>query len=84
LIDEQERYLLSVRSMVMDYTQGGEAPLTPDASDRLRAEIIAEFPNHRNFMALDISLGLIQMVGPQAFLVGQPSGPRIAPLPAFL
>jgi glyoxylase-like metal-dependent hydrolase (beta-lactamase superfamily II) len=84
LIDEQERYLLTVRSMVMDYTQGGEAPLSSEASGRLRADIIAEFPEHRNPLALDISLGLIQLVGPQAFLVGQPTGTRIAPFPAFL
>jgi glyoxylase-like metal-dependent hydrolase (beta-lactamase superfamily II) len=84
LIDEQEHYLLTVRSMVMDYTQGGEAPLTPDASDRLRADIKAEFPTHRNEMALDISLSLIQYVGPQAFLTGQPNAARIAPMPVFL
>jgi len=84
LIDEQERYLLSVRSMVMDYTQGGEAPLTNEARDALRADIKAEFPEHRNDMALDISLSLVQMVGPQAFLVGQPSGRKPAPIPAFL
>jgi hypothetical protein len=35
-------------------------------------------------LQLDISLGLIQLVGPQAFLVGQPTGARIAPFPAFL
>jgi glyoxylase-like metal-dependent hydrolase (beta-lactamase superfamily II) len=84
LIDEQERYLLAVRSMVMDYTQGGEAALTPESSERLRVDIKAEFPRHRNELALDISLGLIQMLGPQAFLVGQPAGPRLAPAPAFL
>jgi glyoxylase-like metal-dependent hydrolase (beta-lactamase superfamily II) len=84
LIDEQEGYLLTVRSMVMEYTQGGEAPLTDEGSARLRADIKAAFPEHRNEMALDISLSLIQMVGPQAFLVGQPVGTRSAPVPAFL
>jgi hypothetical protein len=84
LIAEQEHYLLTVRTVVMDYTQGGETSLSDEARGRLRADIKAEFPEHGNEMALDISLSLIQMVGSQAFLVGQPTEARIASVPAFI
>jgi glyoxylase-like metal-dependent hydrolase (beta-lactamase superfamily II) len=83
LIDEQERYLLTMRSLVMDYTRGGEAPLTEEASARLRADIVGAFPEYRNLMAVDDNLGLIQMVGPQGFLQGHPAAMGAAPAPVF-
>jgi hypothetical protein len=42
------------------------------------------FPDHRNALPLDISLNLLQMVGPLAFLVGRPDGASAGRLPTFL
>jgi hypothetical protein len=42
------------------------------------------FPRHRNQIPLDISLNLIQMVGPMAFLTGRPDGATAARLPTFV
>lgn len=84
MIDAQERYLRAVARMVEDYCRGGEVPLTDEAKVKLRQDIINEFPQHRNHIPLDISLQLIQMVGPLAFLVGRPDGMSAARLPTFL
>ena len=84
MIDAQERYLTAVARMVEDYCRGGEVPLDDEAKAKLRQEIINEFPEHRNQIPLDISLNLIQMVGPMAFLTGRPDGATAARLPSFL
>lgn len=84
MIDAQERYLLAVARMVEDYCRGGEAPLTDEDKVKLRQDIINEFPQHRNHIPLDISLQLLQMLGPVAFLVGRPDGTTAARLPTFL
>ncbi len=84
MIDAQERYLLSVARMVEDYCRGGEAPLTDDDKVKLRQDIINEFPQYRNHIPLDISLQLLQMLGPVAFLIGRPDGATAARLPTFL
>ena len=51
---------------------------------KLRQDIRNEFPEHRNHIPLDISLQLLQMLGPLAFLVGRPDGATAARLPSFL
>ena len=84
MIDAQERYLRAVARMVEDYCRGGEAPLTDEAKAKLRQDIVNEFPAHRNYIPLDISLQLIQMLGPLAFLVGRPDGATAPRLPTFL
>jgi hypothetical protein len=84
MIDAQERYLRTVSSIVEDYCQGGETPLTDEAKAKLRQEIVNAFPSHRNHIALDISLQLLQMLGPLAFLAGRPDGATAARLPTFL
>ncbi len=84
MIDAQERYLLAVARMVEDYCRGGEAPLTDEDKVKLRQDIINEFPQHRNHIPLDISLQLLQILGPVAFLVGRPDGTTAARLPTFL
>ena len=84
MIDAQERYLRAVARMVQDYCRGGEIELTDEAKDKLRREIIDEFPDHRNHIPLDISLQLLQMLGPVAFLVGRPDGSTAPRLPSFL
>lgn len=84
MIDAQERYLRAVARMVENYCRGGEAPLTDEDKAKLRQDIINEFPEHRNHIPLDISLQLLQMLGPVAFLVGRPDGATAARLPTFL
>lgn len=84
MIDAQERYLRAVSRMVEDYCRGGEVSLTDEAKERLRQEIVNAFPEHRNHIALDISLQLLQMLGPLAFLSGRPDGATAARLPTFL
>jgi hypothetical protein len=42
------------------------------------------FPEHRNHIALDISLQLLQMLGPLAFLDGRPDGATAPRLPTFV
>jgi cyclase len=84
MIDAQERYLRSVARMVEDYCRGGETPLTDEAKTKLRQEIVNAFPEHRNQIPLDISLQLLQMLGPLAFLVGRPDATTAARLPSFL
>ena len=84
MIDAQERYLTAVSRMVEDYCRGGEVPLDDEAKAKLRQEIVNAFPEHRNQIPLDISLNLIQMVGPMAFLTGRPDGATAARLPTFL
>lgn len=84
MIDAQERYLLAVARMVEDYCRGGEAPLTDEDKVKLRQDIINEFPQHRNHIPLDISLQLLQILGPVAFLVGRPDSTTAARLPTFL
>ena len=73
MIDAQERYLRAVARMVEDYCRGGEIPLTDEAKDKLRQDIVNEFPEHRNHIPLDISLQLLQMLGPIAFLAAGPT-----------
>jgi len=82
LIDEWERYMTGIEKIVMDYTSRGEKPVTDEMKDRLRATILAEYPKRRNVMMLDISLELLQMVGPVAFLMGRPA--QTGPKPSFL
>jgi cyclase len=84
MIDAQERYLRTVSRIVEDYCRGGEVGLTDEAKDKLRQEIVNAFPEHRNHLALDISLQLLQMLGPLAFLTGRPDGATAARLPTFL
>ena len=84
MIDAQERYLRAVARMVQDYCRGGEIELTDEAKDKLRRDIINEFPDHRNHIPLDISLQLLQMLGPIAFLAGRPDGSTAPRLPVFL
>src|SRR5437899_547709 len=64
MIDAQERYLRKVSGIVEQYCRGGEVPLTDEAKAKLRQEIVNAFPEHRNHIALDISLQLLQMLGP--------------------
>jgi glyoxylase-like metal-dependent hydrolase (beta-lactamase superfamily II) len=84
MIDAQERYLLAVSRMVEDHCHGGEVALTDDLKAKLRQDILDEFPDHRNHIPLDISLQLLQMLGPLAFLVGHPNGPTAPRLPTFI
>ena len=84
MIDAQERYLRKVAGIVEEYCRGGEAGLTDEGKAKLRQEIVNAFPEHRNHIALDISLQLLQMLGPVAFLVGRPDGATAARLPTFV
>jgi glyoxylase-like metal-dependent hydrolase (beta-lactamase superfamily II) len=84
MIDAQERYLKSVARMVEEYCRGGEVQLTDEAKAKLRQEIVNEFPDHRNQIPLDISLQLVQQLGPLAFLTGRPDGASAARMPTFL
>jgi cyclase len=84
MIDAQERYLTAVSRMVEDYCRGGEVPLDDEAKAKLRQEVVNAFPQHRNQIPLDISLQLLQMVGPAAFLTGRPDGASATRLPTFL
>jgi cyclase len=84
MIDAQERYLRAVALMVEEHCRGGEAPLTDEAKAKLRQEIVNQFPEHRNHIPLDISLQMLQMLGPVAFLTGRPDGVPPARLPTFL
>jgi glyoxylase-like metal-dependent hydrolase (beta-lactamase superfamily II) len=84
MIDAQERYLRTVAQLVEEFCRGGEVPLTDDAKPKLRQAIVNEFPNHRNHIPLDISLQLLQMLGPVAFLTGRPDAATATRLPTFL
>ncbi len=84
MIDAQERYLRKVSGLVEEYCRGGETPLTDEAKAKLRQEIVNAFPEHRNHIALDISLQLLQMLGPLAFLDGRPDGATAPRLPTFV
>jgi hypothetical protein len=84
MIDAQERYLVGVTRMVEEYCRGGEVALTDETKATLRAEIVNEFPKHRNHIPLDISLQMLQALGPVAFLSGRPDGASAARLPTFL
>jgi cyclase len=84
IIDAQERYLRTVSRLVEEYCRGGEIALTDDARDKLRQEIVNEFPEHRNQIPLDISLQMLQMLGPVAFLTGRPDAASANRLPTFL
>jgi glyoxylase-like metal-dependent hydrolase (beta-lactamase superfamily II) len=78
LIDEWDRYMDGIGKIVMDYTSGGEKPVTNEMRGQLRATILTEYPKRKNVMMLDISLTLLQMVGPVAYLLGRPAqeGPQ--------
>jgi glyoxylase-like metal-dependent hydrolase (beta-lactamase superfamily II) len=84
MIDAQERYLRKVARIVEEYCRGGEAGLTDERKAKLRQEIVNAYPENRNHIALDISLQLLQMLGPVAFLVGRPDGATAARLPTFV
>ena len=84
MIDAQERYLRAVARMVEDHCRGGEIAVTDEIKEKLRRDIVNEFPEHRNHIPLDISLQLLQMLGPLAFLVGRPDGSTAPRLPSFL
>ncbi|HVE45630.1 MAG TPA: MBL fold metallo-hydrolase [Acidimicrobiales bacterium] len=84
MIDVQERYLRAVVRMVEDHCRGGEVALTDEAKAKLRQDIVNEFPQHRNHLPLDISLQMVQMLGPMAFLLGRPDGATAQRLPSFL
>ena len=84
MIDAQERYLRAVARMVEDHCRGGEVTVTDEIKEKLRRDIVNEFPEHRNHIPLDISLQLLQMLGPLAFLVGRPDGSTAPRLPSFL
>jgi cyclase len=84
MIDAQERYLHAITRIVDEQCRGGEIALTDEAKTKLRQEIVNQFPEHRNHIALDISLQLLQMLGPVAFLAGRPDGMTAARLPSFL
>ena len=83
MIDAQERYLRVVATMVEDYCRGGEIALTDEAMAKLRQDIVNTFPDHRNHIPLDISLQLLQLLGPVAFLTGRPDA-NATRLPTFL
>jgi hypothetical protein len=83
MIDTQEHYLTTVAKMVEDYCRGGEVPLDDEAKAKLRQEIVSAFPSYGNPLLLDISLDMVQMAGPTAFLTGRPDGARAARLPVF-
>jgi glyoxylase-like metal-dependent hydrolase (beta-lactamase superfamily II) len=83
MIDAQERYLRAVAAMVEEYCRGGEIGLTDEAKAKLRSEIVNAFPEHRNHIPLDISLQMLQMLGPVAFLTGRPDTNAVR-LPTFL
>jgi hypothetical protein len=83
MIDAQERYLRAVAAMVEDFCRGGEIALTDEAKEKLRLEIVNAFPEHRNHIPLDISLQMLQMLGPVAFLTGRPEATAVR-LPTFL
>jgi glyoxylase-like metal-dependent hydrolase (beta-lactamase superfamily II) len=84
MIDAQERYLRAVAAIVEEYCRGGEIALTDEARAKLRQEIVNSFPDYRNRIPLDISLQLLQMLGPLAFLAGRPEPASAARLPVFL
>ena len=84
IIDAQERYLAGVARMVQEYCRGGEVQLTDEAKGKLRQDIVNEFPEHRNHIPLDISLQLLQMLGPVAFLNGHPEGASAPRMPSFV
>ena len=84
MIDAQERYLTTVARMVEDYCRGGEVPLDDDAWAKLRQEIVNAFPDYRNPIPLDLSLEMVQMLGPLAFLTGRPDAATAPRLPSFL
>jgi hypothetical protein len=46
--------------------------------------VLQSLPDHRNQIPLDISLQLLQMLGPVAFLTGRPGPAAAARLPVFL
>ena len=84
MIDAQQRYLSTVSRIVQDHCRGGEVQLTDEGKVKLRQEIVNAFPEHRNLIPLDISLQLLQMLGPVAFLTGRPDGTTAPRLPTFL
>jgi glyoxylase-like metal-dependent hydrolase (beta-lactamase superfamily II) len=84
MIDAQQRYLSTVSRIVQDHCRGGEVQLTDEGKVKLRQEIVNAFPEHRNLIPLDISLQLLQMLGPVAFLTGRPDGTNAPRLPTFL
>ncbi len=84
MIDAQQRYLSTVSRIVQDHCRGGEVQLTDEGKVKLRQEIVNAFPEHRNHIPLDISLQLLQMLGPLAFLTGRPDGATAPRLPTFL
>lgn len=83
LIDTQENYLRTVASMVEDHCSGGDAPLDDDTKAALKADILEAFPGYGNPMLLDLSLDMMQMTGPIAFLNGRPGGGAPLRLPSF-
>ena len=84
MIDAQERYLRTVAELVEEFCRCGEVQLTDDTKAKLRQAIVNEFPNHRNHIPLDISLNMVQALGPLAFLTGRPDGAPAARMPTFL
>lgn len=84
MIDAQERYLHAVARIVEDHCHGGEIAVSDELKEKIRGDVINEFPDHRNHIPLDISLQLLQMLGPVAFLLGRPDGASAARLPTFL
>jgi glyoxylase-like metal-dependent hydrolase (beta-lactamase superfamily II) len=84
MIVAQQRYLSTVSRIVQDHCRGGEVQLTDEGKVKLRQEIVNAFPEHRNLIPLDISLQLLQMLGPVAFLTGRPDGTTAPRLPTFL
>ncbi len=83
MIDAQEHYLRTVAKIVEDHTRGGSDPLDDETCAALRSDIIAAFPEHTNLLPLDLSLGMMQMLGPVAFLTGRPDAETAARLPSF-
>jgi cyclase len=83
MIDSQERYLTTIASIVEDHTRGGEVALDDEARDKLRAEIVSAFPGYRNPIGLDISLEMVQLLGPVSFLNGRPGGTTPRRTPTF-
>lgn len=83
MIDEQEHYLRTVAGIVEDHTRGGSDPIDDATKEALRRDIIGAFPEHTNMLPLDISLAMMQMLGPVAFLTGRPDPASAARLPSF-
>lgn len=70
--------------MVEDHCRGGEVAVTDEIKGKLAPGHRQRVPGAPKPHPLDISLQLLQMLGPLAFLVGRPDGSTAPRLPSFL